>query len=51
MFWTTTIIVNHAMFGLFRPHEEHVGTTILTLAALCFVIFWGWMLKFSSGLV
>jgi hypothetical protein len=45
------INLNQAMLSLFRPHDEHVDPSILLAAALCFVIFWGLMLKFSSEFV
>jgi hypothetical protein len=35
------------MLGLFRPLEEYVGPSILTVGALCFVVLLGCMLTFS----
>jgi hypothetical protein len=40
-----------AMFGLFRPLEEYVVPPILTVGALCFVIFLGFMLNYSLEVV
>jgi hypothetical protein len=39
------------MLGLFRPLEENVGPSILTVGALCFVVLLGFMLKISSEFV
>jgi hypothetical protein len=39
------------MLGLFRPLAECVGPSILTVGAPCFVVFLGFMLKFSSEFV
>jgi hypothetical protein len=39
------------MLGLFRPLEDYVGPSILTVVALCSVAFLGCMLKFSSEFV
>jgi hypothetical protein len=34
------------MLGLFRPLEEYVSPSILTVGALCFGVLLGCMLKF-----
>jgi hypothetical protein len=39
------------MLGLFRPVEEYVGPSILTVGALRFVVLLGRMLTFSLVLV
>jgi hypothetical protein len=39
------------MLGLVRRLEEHVGSSVLNVGALCFMFFLGCMLKFSSEFV
>jgi hypothetical protein len=39
------------MDHLFHPFEEYVTSSILSVGALYFVVFWGYMLKFSSKFV
>jgi hypothetical protein len=39
------------MFGLFHLLEEHVGSSILIVGALYFVVILGLMLKFPSEFV
>jgi hypothetical protein len=33
------------MLGLFRPLEEYVGPSIVTVGAICFVVFFGLYVK------
>jgi hypothetical protein len=44
----TIIIIDFAMRGLFRPLYEYTDLSILTVGVLCFVLFLGCMLEFSS---
>jgi hypothetical protein len=39
------------MLSLFRPLEYYVGPYMLTLGALCFVVLFGCVLKFSLEFV
>jgi hypothetical protein len=45
------ITVDYAMLGPFRPLEEYVGPTILTVGALCFVVLLACMFTFSFEFV
>jgi hypothetical protein len=40
--------MDQVMLGLFRPLEDCVGPSILTVGALPSVVFLGWVFKFSS---